>query len=115
MLSLRYKSNDHLWFAFFHEAGHILLHGKKMLFLELVGGLDGENEEEADVFARDFLINSTDAAALPFLAHRVAEVTAISRKIGVAPGIVVGRMQHDELLPRNYLNKLKVRYSWKEE
>ena len=22
-LSLRYKSNDHLWFTFFHEAGHI--------------------------------------------------------------------------------------------
>ena len=115
MLSLRHKSNDHLWFAFFHEAGHILLHGKKMLFLELVGGLDGRNEEEADILARDFLINPGDAAALPFLAHRVTEVTAFSRKIDVAPGIVVGRMQHDGLLPRNYLNKLKVRYSWKEE
>src|SRR5699024_5635107 len=33
-LSIRYKSNDHLWFTFFHEAGHILLHGKKELFLE---------------------------------------------------------------------------------
>ena len=115
MLSLRYKSNDHFWFAFFHEAAHILLHGKKMLFLELVGGLDGKNEEEADVFARDFLISPGDAASLPFLAHRVAEVTAFSRKIDVAPGIVVGRMQHDGLLPRNYLNKLKVRYSWMEE
>jgi hypothetical protein len=28
-LSLRYKSNDHLWFTFFHEAGHILKHGRK--------------------------------------------------------------------------------------
>ena len=27
-LSLRYKTDDHLWFTFFHEAGHILLHGK---------------------------------------------------------------------------------------
>lgn len=33
-LSLRYRSNDHLWLTFFHEAGHILLHGKKALFLE---------------------------------------------------------------------------------
>jgi hypothetical protein len=32
-LSLRYKTNDHLWFAFFHEAGHILLHGKRNVFL----------------------------------------------------------------------------------
>lgn len=33
-LSLRYKSNDHLWFTFFHEAGHILKHGKDV-FLEI--------------------------------------------------------------------------------
>ena len=115
MLSLRYRSNDHLWFAFFHEAGHLLLHGKKMLFLELAGGLDGKNEEEADKFARDFLISPNDAGALPFLAHRAASVTAFARKIGVAPGIVVGRMQHDGLLPMNYLNKLKVRYRWQTE
>ena len=112
MLSLRYKSNDHLWFAFFHEAGHILLHGKKMLFLELVGGLDGENEDEADGFARDFLINPKDAAALPFVAHSARQVTAFAEKIGVAPGIVVGRMQHAGFLPRNYLHKLKARYRW---
>ena len=30
-LSLRYKTDDHLWFTFFHEAGHILLHGKQTL------------------------------------------------------------------------------------
>ncbi len=33
-LSLRYKTNDALWFTFFHESAHILLHGKKRLFLE---------------------------------------------------------------------------------
>ncbi len=33
-LSLRYKSNDQLWFTFFHEAGHILKHGRKEVFLE---------------------------------------------------------------------------------
>ena len=112
MLSLRYRSNDHLWFAFFHEAAHILLHGKKMFFLEILGGMDGINEEEADEFARDFLIRPEHAESLRFLAHRAAEVTAFANKIGVAPGIVVGRMQHDGVLPRNYLNKLKVRYQW---
>ena len=34
MLSLRHKSNDHLWFTFFHEAGHLLLQSKKAAFLE---------------------------------------------------------------------------------
>ena len=33
-LSLRGKFEDLLWFTFFHEAGHILLHGKKEVFIE---------------------------------------------------------------------------------
>src|SRR5262249_31242331 len=28
-LSLRYKMDDHFWFTFFHEAGHILLHRRR--------------------------------------------------------------------------------------
>jgi hypothetical protein len=28
-ISLRYKMDDHFWFSFFHEAAHILLHGKQ--------------------------------------------------------------------------------------
>ncbi|VAW51008.1 Antitoxin HigA / unknown domain [hydrothermal vent metagenome] len=50
-ISLRYKTDDHLWFIFFHEAGHILLHGKKELFLEGTNGLDEKKENEANVFA----------------------------------------------------------------
>jgi HTH-type transcriptional regulator / antitoxin HigA len=54
-LSLRYKSNDHLWFTFFHEAGHIIRHGRKEIFIE-GNGLDDEKEKEANTFARDKLI-----------------------------------------------------------
>ncbi len=54
-LSLRYKSNDHLWFIFFHEVGHIIKHGRKEIFIE-GNGLDSEKEEEANAFARDRLI-----------------------------------------------------------
>ena len=61
MLSLRYKSNDQLWFSFFHEAGHLLLHGKRLLFLEVEEHRDGQDEEEANAFARDFLIPPTAA------------------------------------------------------
>ena len=30
-LSLRHKSDDQLWFTFFHETGHVLLHGKRVV------------------------------------------------------------------------------------
>lgn len=52
-LSDRYKSKKSFWFTFFHETGHILLHGKKDIFLEEVNYTDKSKrkEEEADEFA----------------------------------------------------------------
>ncbi len=114
-LSLRYRTNDHLWFSFFHEAAHILKHGKRMLFLESMGGLNAEHEAEADRFARDLLIPPTDARRLPMLGRSKAAVMRFADDIGVAPGIVVGRMQKEDLLPWSHLNGLKVSYTWAED
>jgi HTH-type transcriptional regulator/antitoxin HigA len=111
MLSLRHKTNDHLWFAFFHEAAHLLLHGKKMMFLE-VKGLDNKHEQEADQFAKDWLIAPEKAKQLPFIERNYASVNAFADEIGIAPAIVVGRMQNEGYLPWNFLNKFKVRYHW---
>lgn len=54
----RFKTNDHFWFTFFHEAAHIILHGKKDVFLENVEGteIDQEKEEEANAFAAKLLL-----------------------------------------------------------
>jgi HTH-type transcriptional regulator / antitoxin HigA len=111
MLSLRYKSNDQLWFSFFHEAGHLLLHGKRLLFLEMDDPLADGEEGEADAFARDFLIPPGQARQLPPLRSEVA-VRQFAAQVGIAPGIVVGRMQKEEWLPWTHLNGLKVRYDW---
>ncbi|MBW2735124.1 MAG: helix-turn-helix domain-containing protein [Deltaproteobacteria bacterium] len=114
LLSLHHRSNDHLWFTFFHEAGHLLLHGKRMMFIEGFDGLDGDQEEEANQFARDLLIPPPAAKRLTKLsACRLSkeEVRAFAQEVGVAPGIVVGRLQRDRLLPWSHMNDLKVRYS----
>jgi addiction module HigA family antidote len=52
-LSESYHHNNSFWFTFFHQAGHILLHGKKDIFLENVdySDKDLEKEREADEFA----------------------------------------------------------------
>ena len=57
IMTIRYKTNDHFWLTFFHEAAHILKHGKKERFIN--DGKDSYNakEIEADKFASDFLIN----------------------------------------------------------
>lgn len=48
---------DHFGFTFFHEVGHILLHGKKDVFLENLEYSDKDNqkENEADEFARKWM------------------------------------------------------------
>jgi addiction module HigA family antidote len=114
-LSLRYKSNDHLWFTFFHEAGHIIKHGRKDIFIE-GNGLDGEKEEEANLFASDKLIPPAELSS--FLAKwkgSLAEVESFADRIGIAPGIIVGRLQHDGLLQNSHGNKLKVFYLWSDK
>jgi len=42
-------------------------------------------------------------------------IQAFAKRIGIAPGIVVGRMQKDGLLPWTHLNGLKIRYRWAHE
>ncbi len=112
MLSLRHKTNDHLWFSLFHEAGHLLLHGKKMLFIEMKG-LDGAHENEADKFACDFLIPLGHKERLTMLSHTKSDIINFAKELGIAPGIVVGRMQKEKMLPwPTKLNALKVTYEW---
>lgn len=113
-LSLRYKSNDHLWFSFFHEAGHILKHGKKAIFLEGIAlGMDENKEQEANRFASGFLIPRQDYAR--FVKDGSLSKINIRRfalQLGVAPGIVVGRLQHDKHLPVTHCNDLKIKLRW---
>lgn len=55
-LSETYPTNNSFWFTFFHEAGHILKHGKKDIFLEDVeySEKDIQKEKEADAFAEEW-------------------------------------------------------------
>lgn len=111
-LSLYGKQNDRFWFSFFHEAAHILLHSqqKKSVFLDdpsKVGSLSKE-EQQANAWARDFLIDVSHAKALADIPKTNAAVVSFARSVGVHPGIVVGRMQHDQLLDVRWLNDLKV-------
>jgi HTH-type transcriptional regulator/antitoxin HigA len=52
------QRNDRFWFTFFHEAGHILLHGKKEVFLKNLdyANKDLQKEQEADAFAEKWTV-----------------------------------------------------------
>lgn len=116
-LSLRYKTNDHLWFTFFHEAGHIHLHGKKELFLEGANGLDQTKEDEANRFAESEVIPKKEFNNFvrSTTCYTKADIIRFAKSIGIAPGIVVGQLQHKGLLPNTHCNDLKQRYVWDHE
>jgi addiction module HigA family antidote len=111
-LSLRYKTDDQFWFTFFHEAAHILLHGKRSAFIDEDAAVDDAQEHEANAFARDLLIQPADLARLRARRKGYYSADLVKRfaaEIGIAPGIVVGRLQHNNELPRTHLNGLKRR------
>jgi HTH-type transcriptional regulator/antitoxin HigA len=108
-LSLRHKSDDHFWFSFFHEAAHILLHSKKQTFVSGNGQEDEDLEQEANDFAASLLIPRKFEPELAGL-RSTEEIQAFARRLGIAPGIVVGRLQNEELLGwATAANKLKRR------
>jgi len=111
-LSLRYKTNDHLWFTFFHEAGHILKHGRRDVFIEFDRS-DNDKEKEADRFASNWLIPPQEYQRLVTMSPQNAEgIREFAARLGIAPGIVVGRLQHDRIIPFNAFNELKIRLEW---
>ena len=106
-LSLRYKSDDHLWFSFFHEAGHLLLHSKKQTFVTI--GQDTDRmEEQANAFAANHLIPKKYEPELATLGTD-DDVLEFAQRLGIAPGIVVGRLQKQELWSWRRGNHLKRR------
>ena len=116
-LSLRYKTDDHLWFTFFHEAGHILKHGKREVFLETSAYSHGVKEEEANRFAADMLIAPADFRFFAKQANFTkAAIIEFANVLDIAPGVVVGRLQHENLLHwDSSCSRLKKRFRWVDE
>jgi HTH-type transcriptional regulator/antitoxin HigA len=106
-LSDLYKTDDMIWFSFFHEAGHILLHKKSEVWIDDEKD-ETERNKEADQFATDFLIPQSKLRAY-FSGRRISEsvVRGFAQELNIAPSIVVGRLQHEKLLPPTHLNGLK--------
>ncbi|TAL36606.1 MAG: addiction module antidote protein, HigA family [Spirochaetes bacterium] len=109
-LSLRGKYEDIFWFTFFHEAGHILLHGKRDVFIE--SNIENNSKEnEADSFARDILIPQEEwekfIQANIFSAEKIK---TFAKEMNISPAIVVGRLQHERKIAFAQLNGLRRKY-----
>lgn len=101
-LSGRYSRYDTFWFSFFHELGHVLLHGKKEIFLEDLEYADRQDdkEREADRFASDILLPQAAEEQMrlwPDFSER--RIRRFAKEVQTHPSVVVGRLQHLGLIP----------------
>lgn len=106
---------DTFWFSLFHEIKHIFQH--KVTYVGVTGiddisDLNNSLEKAADEFSRNYLIPPIDYDRLIKSGdYSKNSIIKFANSIGIAPGIVVGRLQNDKII--NYgskLNSLRTKY-----
>jgi addiction module HigA family antidote len=106
---------DTFWFSLFHEIKHVLQQKTKTVFVssskQEMKEMDEKLEEEADIFAQNTLIPIRDYRQFnPSKYTSDAEIIAFAKKIGIHPGVVAGRLQHDHIIAPNRCSALKQQY-----
>ena len=114
-LSMRHRRHDIVWFTFFHELAHLLRHSKRQTFLDADGALVAQDLElDADRFAGATLIPAIYEDALRQVATP-SDAKALASEIGVDVSIVVGRLQHEGVIPFNKWNEMIPRYQFHDD
>lgn len=106
---------DKFWFSLFHEVKHVLQHKVKTVFVsspaEKMVDCNNALEDEADRFASNFLIPPTEFKRFaPTKYTSDNEIIEFAGSIGIHPGIVAGRLQHEKIIPQNRCSELKEKY-----
>jgi HTH-type transcriptional regulator/antitoxin HigA len=114
ILSFRYLSDDHFWFTFFHEIGHLLLHSENLTFIDGEERLLNDMEKEANEFSERVLIPQSRRDELMDLEPRRESIIRFAYSVGVSAGIIVGQLQHHKVIGQNQMNFLKRRFDWQQ-
>ena len=110
-LRLRNEWSDIFWFSFFHEAAHLLDEPRQPLYVNFQDRNRDQAEHAADAFARRFLIPPPYDRQLGGLRTPAAAET-FADDLGIHPGIVVGRLQHDQIWPPGRGDHLRQPLQW---
>lgn len=105
-LTVRGKDADKFWFSLFHELAHIVLG-----HVGQANGTTEDDEKAADKWSSDTLISFDDFEAFKEEKdYSQKSVLQFAKAQGIAPGIVVGRMQLEGMIKYSMLNNLKEKY-----
>jgi HTH-type transcriptional regulator/antitoxin HigA len=117
-LSLRYDRIDYFWFTLMHELAHVASsHAKDLPRIDdALVGHDREpasekqtEEKHVDKLASEWLVPSQRLAEFvtatsPYFSR--ARILEFAQSLGIHPGIVVGRLQHEGHVPWTHLRNL---------
>lgn len=108
-------SADKFWFSLFHEIRHVLQQKVKTIFIsgnmEEFMEVNKSLERDADNFASNYLIPPVELRRFaPTKYTTDQEIIEFADSIGIHPGIVAGRLQHEGIIPQTRCAKLKEKY-----
>lgn len=110
------KDADKIWFSIFHELGHAIKNHKRHLTISLSrNNIQDDEEIEANTFARDSLLDKKDYE--DFVRRNdfsIQSIKMFAKTQTVAPFVVIGRLQKDEIIGwqkyQNYKTKYEIRF-----
>jgi HTH-type transcriptional regulator/antitoxin HigA len=106
------KYADVFWFSLLHECKHVLQHrSKPIIDMSDDRYFSPKLEEDADEFASNTLIPKDKYKEFTKNGEYTEQsIKDFARNINIHPGIVVGRLQKNKLIPYSKLNTLRVKY-----
>lgn len=105
-MTARGKDADKFWFSLFHEFAHIILG-----HIGQINGTSDDDENNANEWSRDILIPVADFEEfVENSSFSESSVRSFAKQQGIAPGIVVGRLQNEGFIKHSMMNDLKEHY-----
>lgn len=122
IISDRMKEEHKIWFAFFHEAMHVIHHSKKSIFIDYDAATKTTDidvaETEADEKAAEAILSKQqlrsfiDEFGSEKDSYTIDQISEFADVIGIDPSLVAARLQHENLLSYNVMSELRRKVSF---
>jgi len=112
LVSFRHRADDQFWFTVFHEIGHLLLHDASPFVDEDMAGEVDPCEREANDFAAEMIVPAIRVPELESLRADEDTIRRFAVSLGVAPGLILGQLEHRQLISYGRFRNLRRHWTW---
>lgn len=116
IITTKYNRDDIFWQTFFHEAGHLVLHSKEMVFTDQGDPTEKVTSEELETQADNFMLSKilspyTNEDVIGMFNKRLMysdkvkswkNINEIAKQINISPSLLAGILKLEGIIPYNY-------------